>query len=368
MDIRAWEDRASAMAGAGYGSGHGYQDEDDDYYDQDKTMALAEYEEMLFRRVLDKIRIARAAGNADVQLSSEELDAYQAKLYGTTTAAARSQQQLRPSNASTNHVANAGGVDTTGKSRESSSRSKKSQQRNSVFGSKPKKEKSSSRKQTSSHAPPPGFVVPGPDGQPIYAPITPYQGNLSRDSDPRPASRSASDTNHTPTPPRSTPPQEREMLGAYPASEISYAPSSPLGQGRQVSSRETAYERDVPPVSRTRSSSIQSKLTPFPVEPYQYHTFTPSPSSPTSPQPQYTRRVSSVPSEASYTSVSRRVPAPPVSHQHLPAQPDPAPIPQASASATPVVVAETAAKASGSGRDGEARERRRKSGKSRKKG
>jgi hypothetical protein len=57
MDIRAWEGRASALDEKTYRPEHGYQ-EDDEHHAE----SLAEYQEMLFRRVLDKIRIARAAG------------------------------------------------------------------------------------------------------------------------------------------------------------------------------------------------------------------------------------------------------------------------------------------------------------------
>jgi hypothetical protein len=269
-------------------------------------------------------------------------------------------------------------VDTTSK-HGTSSRSKKSQQRSSIFGSKSKKEKSSSHKRTStadSRAPPPGFVIPGPDGQPVYAPINAYQGSLDREREPlRPASRSASDTSHHVSPP-SHASFSRDMLGAFPESEYDYRPNTPPRQGRSISSRQAAYEADLPHGTRTRSSSIQSAgLVPFPVEPYQYHTFSPaSSSSPTSPQPQYTRRVSSGVSEASYTSVPRRVPvpaaasvplqrAPPVAGSHV-SQSDPAQTPQASSSATPAQVQETTRGSSG----GHGGERRRKSGKSRKKG
>jgi hypothetical protein len=374
MDIRAWEGRASALDERTHGPEHGYQEEDEEHHAE----SLAEYQEVLFRRVLDKIRIARAAGNADVQLSPEELDAYQSKMYGTKAAAARPQPQSRSTSVSiANDVASV--VSANASKPGNTSRSKKSQQRTSLFGSKPKKEKEkpSSRKRTetlsstASHAPPPGFVVPGHNGQPVYAPINSYQGSLTLEPEhPRPASRSASDSSHhTPTLPRSAP--TRDILGAFPNFEYDYQPEHSR-QGRPISSRQAAYERDLPPGSRTCSSSIQSaKLIPFPVEPYQYHAFSPtSSSSPTSPQPQYARRASSGVSEASYTSIPRRVPVPtpPPALQRVAAmmgsqgsQSEPT---QTAGSAVPVQAVETG-KASGSGQGGE---RRRKSGQSRKKG
>ena len=379
MDIRAWEGRASALAEATYEQQNVYQDDSEGRFDS------AAHEEMLFRRVLDKIRIARAAGNADVTLSSEELHAYQSRLYGPRVSAARSQAHSRHNSASTpTDGASVVSVTGDGKHASSSSRTKKSEKRNSVFSSKSKKEKQpSSRMRTTAmsnvdnYAPPPGFVVPGSDGEPIYTPINAYPGSLAREHEPlRSGSRSASDvSHHVSTPSVIT---TRDMLGAYPESVYDYQTITPRRQGRTVSPPQAAFEAHVPPVSRTRSSSIESsRLVPFPVEPYQYHSFSPaSSSSPTSPQLQYTRRVSSGVSEASYASIPRRVPAPmPVSAPTL-LQPaaaigsgqgsssDPALVVQASGSASPVQVQESG-RGVGSGHGAE---KRRKSGKSRKKG
>lgn len=379
MDIGAWERRASAFDGTAYGPDFGDQEEDEDYYDDaGEIITHAEYEEMLFRRVIDKIRVARAAGNADVELSSEEIEAYQSKLHGTKAPAARPQPRSRHSSASI--VNDAASVITTGRSGNaaaSSSRAKKSQ-RTSFFGSKSKKEKPSSRKRTStassvSSQVPPGFVVPGPDGQPVYTPINAYQGNLVRDPgySSQPTSHTALHTDHqaaAATPPRVTPP--RDVLGAFPGSEHMYRPASPPRHGRQASSRQHTQGQELPPVGRTRSSSIQSaRLVPFPIEPYQYHSFSPSSSSPTSPQAQYTRRVSSGLSEASYTAMPRRVPVPapaPVQVQRAvpgpsvyDSQPDPLPTTQASVLMTGVTAtgeaqeAQDAVRFSSNGKDGE---------------
>jgi len=377
MDIRAWEGRASALAEATYGQENGYQEDREERFDS------AEHEEMLFRRVLDKIRIARAAGNADVSLSPEELHAYQSRLYGPRAPAARPQAQSRHSSASTpTDSASAVSVTGDGKYGTSSSRSKKSEKRNSIFSSRSKKEKQpSSRTRTSTmstvdnYALPPGFVVPGPDGEPMYTPINAYQSSSAHEHEPlRPASRPASDISHHVSMPSVV--ATRDMLGAYPESVYDYRPATPRHQGQTISPRQAAFETDVPPISRTRSSSIQSsRLVPFPVEPYQYHNFSPaSSSSPTSPQPQYSRRVSSSVSEASYASIPRRVPVPapaPAPLQRAAAvgngqgnQSDPALVTHASGSTTPAQVQESG-RGSGSGHGVE---KRRKSGKSRKKG
>ncbi|KAI4936679.1 hypothetical protein J4E86_011296 [Alternaria arbusti] len=169
MDISAWEGRAAALGEATY-QDRGHQQDYDEYLGDD--FDTAEYEEILFRRVLDKIRIARAAGNPNVSLSPEELRAYDSRLRGPRTTAVRPEIHSRPNSASyPNDPTSVVRDDATSK-HGSSSRSKKDQKRSSIFGSK-SKEKPSSRKRTStvsttdSRAPPPGFVIPGPDGQSV---------------------------------------------------------------------------------------------------------------------------------------------------------------------------------------------------------
>ncbi|RMZ74015.1 prenylated rab acceptor 1 [Pyrenophora seminiperda CCB06] len=366
MDIRAWEGRASALAEVTYGQENGYQEDGEGRFDS------AEHEEMLFRRVLDKIRIARAAGNADVSLSPEELHAYQSRLYGLRVPATRRQAQSRHSSASapTDGVSVVS-VTRDGKHGTSSSGSKKNKKRSSPFSSKSRREKQpNSRTRTSTmstadnFAPPPGFVIPGPDGQSMYTPINAYPGSLGREHEPlRPTSHPTSDVSHDVSTLSAI--MTRDMLGAYPESMYDYQPATPRSQGRTI-----------PSVSGTRSSSIQSsRLVPFPVEPYQYHSFSPASSlPPTSPQPQYSRSVSSGVSEASYASIPRRVPVPspaPTPLQRAAAfgggqgsPSDPALVTLSSGSVTPVRVPEV-------GKDvgsGHGVEKRRKSGKSSKKG
>jgi hypothetical protein len=399
MDIRAWERRASALNGMPYETGRDLPEEDEGYYDDAGEMVShAEYEELLFRRVLDKIRVARAADNPDVQLSPEELEAYQSRLHGARTPAARPQPNSRPTrspvsddNASMFSDNINGRYDLTSSSK---SKSKKSQQRTSLFSSKPKKEKPIGRKRAASNVPgdashvAPGFVVPGADGQRMYTPINAYQGSLSRDQEPLSYSESRSVSGSSQiyhAPPRVTPPRElaREIPGAFPGMFSSptqaHRPATPPRQGRPAIFTQPTQE---PAASRTRSSSIHSaNLVPFPVEPYQYHSFSPSSSSSQpSPQLQYTRRPSAPPSEASYTSMPRRVPVP-VQHAAASSTHFDPPLHQASypgagitdtgapqgaavIEVMPQPVPVQTAKAGGSGKDGE---RRRKSGKSKKK-
>ncbi|EOA80901.1 uncharacterized protein SETTUDRAFT_81368, partial [Exserohilum turcica Et28A] len=331
MDIRAWESRTSALEEPTHGRVHGRRGYQEEHFGgAGNTIPSAETEERLFQRVLDKIRVARAAGNTDVSLSAEELDAYQSRLYGARASAVRPEPEPRPTSVSVsastsasasvpNDTASVMSYETTGKHGASSSRSKKSQPRTSMFGSKAKKERrhsghrrTSTNSTTESHALAPGFVVPGADGQGIYAPINAYEGSLARDQRPlRAASRRASDTSHhAAAAPNDTSP--RNMLGSFPESEYDYGPSTPAWEEQKSVSRPSVDSASVPLGSRSGPPSIaSSRLVPFPVEPYQYHQFSTSSSSlsPTSPQPQYTRRMSLSPSEASYTSVPRRIPA-----------------------------------------------------------
>ncbi|KAJ4411155.1 hypothetical protein N0V91_001529 [Didymella pomorum] len=317
MDIRAWERRTAALGGASYGrNDRNYQGVECFFDDSGGPMSAAEYEEMLFQRVLDKIRLARAADVPDVQLTPEELDAYQSKLHGTRSPVALPSRSSRSSPINdTMSVANAS---TASKKGSSSSRSKKDQQRSSMFSSKPKKEKEkpSSRRLAPSNvstAPPPGFMIPGPDGQPIYTPINAYQGSLARDpiALPQPTSQAVSD--HEP-PAMSTRRAMTDMPGAFPGalptSPHLYRPTTPL-EVSHPSPRDLAPAFDdlgvsTQPSSKRSSKSSKSKTAP--VEPYQYHDFSSSSSVQSSPKPRYTRRVSSA--ESSYTAMPRRVPVP----------------------------------------------------------
>jgi hypothetical protein len=398
MDIRAWERRAAGVNGMPYDPAYDLPEEDEGYYNEaGEPVSHAAYEETLFRRVLDKIRIARATNDPDVQLSPEELRAYQAKLHGQTSPTARSRPDSHPTRSpilddnasilSDNHISRHDQPSS------SKSKSKKSQPRTSLFSSKPKKEKPGGRKRADSNASSgasqvaPGFVVPGPDGQRTYTPINAYQGSLAANREPllHPQSRSASGSGQMYYPPSRSPlPSEvgREVPGAFPGVYASpkqaYRPSTPPRKARPATLRQPTQE---PAESRTRPPSIRSvNLVPFPIEPYQYQSFSPSSSSSQpSPQLQYTRRPSAPASEASYTSMPRRVPVPTQHVSPVNAHFDPPPPPASYAGSDyiypgeyqgaaaieviPEPVLAPALKVSTSGKDGE---RRRKSGKTKK--
>lgn len=284
MDIRAWERRTGDIDGLAYGDDYGGYLEDEGYYEDEGgvTMSVNEYEDLLFQRVLDKIRLARATGDPDVQLTPEELEIYQARLLGPRAPAARPQPaKSRHASVPTNIPAVSTAVASTssniGTAASGSARAKKSTRRTSLFGSKrpDKKEKATSRTRAPSMSSdasnqqlPPGFVVPGPNGQPVYAPINAYQGRMARDarvrssgSPSRPSSRSASTSSdkpaplkvgypaesprgyrQAPTPPRISSP--RDMPGTFPDSPRSYRAATPpqLARPASSSSRQSAQD------------------------------------------------------------------------------------------------------------------------------
>jgi hypothetical protein len=349
MDIRAWERRAAEQDGLAYGDDYDYG-----YGDAGNMMSPAEYEDLLFERTLDKIRLARVTGEADVSLTPEELEVYQYRMWRQRAPVARPQARAMPHSAPVIHAATA--PSSTGTPGSSSPRSKKNQRRSSLFGGKDrsKKEKSGNRARATSNATeatnspaPPGFLVPGPNGQSMFAPINTYQGYNGRDprqpgSPLRPGSRPVSKGNerhapvkgkHTDGPKGArqalTPPQSplqltttsRDMPGAFPGSPVSYhMPTPPLtARPGSSSSRLSALDHaDLRTSSggRSSSSTMQQppKLVPFPVTDYKHHNTEPfqyqaaGHLAQSSAQPQYARRVASA--EAPHATMPRRVPVP----------------------------------------------------------
>lgn len=354
MDLRAWEQRSAELDGLSYGDDYGYGYlEDEGYYEEvGDMMPHAEYEELSFQRTLDKIRYARATGEADVSLTPEELEIYQSRLWGQRLPAGRPQARARPFSAPMIH-SNAGTATITSSNKTggagSSNPRKKNQRRTSLFGGKAKKDKVGNRARTNSNATestihqdqgPPGFRIPGPNGQPIFTPINGYQGYNSHDarahqpgSPLRPNSRHSSSGNEKFGPtkgknargsraPRQAPlpriTTSGDMPGAFPSSPVSLRmPSPQTVRPGSSSSRTSAHDHaDIHGSSsgRSRSSTLQQppKLVPFPVtefkhhdaEPYQYQSAGHLAQSPT--QSQYARRV--VSAEAPYAAMPRRLP------------------------------------------------------------
>ncbi|KAF2280951.1 uncharacterized protein EI97DRAFT_454178 [Westerdykella ornata] len=350
MDLRAWERNTGVgvIDEMGYGDEYAFE-EDGEYYDEATglTMSLAEYEEHVFQGVLDKIRRARVAGESDVNLSTEELEIYRSRLLGHKVPAARPQPTtLRPVSASAVPTASAIAVNSTTDARNlvaGSVKSSKNRSRtSSFFGLRPKKDKTNGRRRAPSitSQPPhqdPAFVVPGPNGHSVYAPINGHHDRMFPQSPPPPSASSQPGSRLMSSGHQSQVPAHiayaREVPGAFPSSPPRSSASSEASfsqqyrrptssSSRQLSGSEQVHAT-VSPDTRSRSSSIQQtvKLVPIPVpdyqhhntEPYQYHVpgqtsptvISQTPSSPT----QLVRRVVSGPSD-SYVAMPRRVPIP----------------------------------------------------------
>ncbi|KAF2016055.1 hypothetical protein BU24DRAFT_462256 [Aaosphaeria arxii CBS 175.79] len=363
MDLRAWEQR----------NGHVYEDdytyqEDEDAFDEAGlvSMSLAEYEENVFQGILEKVRQARKSGQADVQMTQEELEIYQSKIMRPKNPTERPQPAAEvPANA-TNYAGMSTSADLPNHSNDSSGlasvrSSSKPKQRASLFAPRPKKEKPSARKRSTSNAtsaasvpnvagppaPAPGFVVPGPGGQQVYAPINSYTGRRAQKSvaplggvSSHTASRSSvkpAPQPRTPTTPtfssRFTP--SREMPGTFPSSpqRNTHTPTSTVQSARdqvvppsyQQYPASDGPRQNVPVKAQDQSSSAPDpvKLVPFPVtqyqhqstQPYKYHVpgqpISPQQTAqPTAAQVQYARRVVAGTGETYNNGMPRRVPVP----------------------------------------------------------
>ncbi|KAF2499308.1 hypothetical protein BU16DRAFT_557638 [Lophium mytilinum] len=350
MDPRAWEQMVTERDRLAYGDVYDHSEDEDGYFEEGGGaivhLAPLDQEEVLFQRVLDKIRRARGTGKPNVALTQEELEAYEARIL-------RNQQVPAPAARPAAKIKNTSSTPT---SASSSTRSKNAQRRTSIFSSpKPVKNKSSGsgKKRVSSGqldstpvpAPAPGFMIPGPDGQPMYAPIT-YnpRGPQSRSarsisSHSRPGSRSPSlssrNGNHPSTPPREAP-------GAFPSDSPQHYENvtPPVQKSRQSSypPRQNSFLEDADWIQSARSRSDPSalhqlplqpspQLVPFPVSPYQHYNADPyqympqsAPSmTPSSVQPQSQPQVASqyardrrlgAAASDNYINMPRRVPVP----------------------------------------------------------
>jgi hypothetical protein len=222
-----------------------------------------ESDEMIAQRALERIRRARMYGQENVTLSHSELDALE---YGRLR-----QQEESPSRSSAKPKSS-----SKQSSSKSSSKSKKGPaSRSSFFATSSSTRPTSSsggRKRSSTVSTqdehyaqvPPGFILPGPNGAQVYAPIA-YDGNglgrVRSSSISRPGSRSAS--NDRGTPPRAVLDQ---LPGAFPAYSSPLRPTS--SSNRRPSDEELWLHR-----ARSRSSSSSyTNGHPFPQQQAPYPT------------------------------------------------------------------------------------------------
>jgi hypothetical protein len=233
------------------------------------------------QRVLERIRRARETGKPNVSLSQEELEAYETRIVR--------QQQVAPAA----RIPVKSKASPNASSSNSSQRSKRTQQTRPPLFAAPKSSKNqkiNGWKRPSSHnrapAPAPGFMIPGPNGQPTYAPITystrtrPQSGH-STSSPPRPGSRSASSGSHHDKNPSPPPSQSYEPPGAFPSGPPArgYRDITPPNASKNRPTSSASRRSSIPDdpdwalrSSRSRSSSSSiHQLSLQPVTPYQHH-------------------------------------------------------------------------------------------------
>lgn len=352
MDLGAWERRTAGIADPGdayedeYDYGYGYDDEEYHAEPEVDPAALAEYEESVFQSALSKIRSARTTGESNVQLTPEELEIYRARLLGPPAPATQPQAAPRivsapasipvpmpvPPVAPPNSVVSGVEGSASGTSRPS-----KGERRKSWFSSKGKKDRTTAKKRerAASNAslglglglgvqipsggrgePPataPGFVVPGPDGRMVLAPVGAYlssresggQAQASvqqrRRSQPQPQPRRSSGGppagSQQPQPRPKTPPSSG-VPGAFPTGSPQRSlfesppsrPSQPQAQARPqarpASSSSSSRQSSLPGISSAQASPDWHHPHPY----YQQQQHTP-PDPRRSSAPQYPQQL-----------------------------------------------------------------------------
>ncbi|MCJ1483053.1 hypothetical protein MMC06_003219 [Schaereria dolodes] len=260
-------------------------DSDDGFNDRDgtaKQLALRDKEELLVQKALERIRRAQMLGKTNVKLTQPEIDALERKRQKDQAKAKKSSLNLKMNDRrqsrtrTTNPASNITPVAVKRKSRSSL---------NKYEDNNPS---------TLAGNAPPGFVVPGPDGNPVYAPIGYYQPpSLPYGASSRPDSRSPSTNSLQQRTPPLAPSQYRGQPKRYP-SVPEQMPQSILKV--RAPSLQRALPDDPSWIPRPRSASSTHSLSS---DHYPYQAY--SPPLPNVP-PQYTqgRRNVSGPADIQY--------------------------------------------------------------------
>lgn len=275
---------------------------EDDYYG---VRLSADDDELLVQRAIDRIRIARARGQPNVNLSHEELEAL---------ARPRLQQISNSADPAPARPSSKGRSSSSSNSTNTGIRSKKSNARLSFFSSSPRSSRprsgksDSKRRNSSAHdselpptAPPPGFRIPGAGAAPL--------GYASRPPS-RPDSRSASG-GYDAALRDYVRPNSRDSIGLTPAEEAEYL-TRRANRSRSGSGAAPSYSQ--PPYPTYAFERERGR--PGDADPFLYQTGGPPPglyagSSASSSPSSQRRTMSSHNSDGfSYTAVPRRVPVP----------------------------------------------------------
>ncbi|MCJ1406672.1 hypothetical protein MMC19_000739 [Ptychographa xylographoides] len=245
-------------------------------------LALRDKEEVLVQRAMERIRRAQMLGKTNVKLTPSERDALERKLANDQAKSKRPVLKSKPSG-----------------ERRSSGRSSSSQ--TAIVPTAGRRKSRSSLVSTTDREPMdqaqsmgPGFLVAGPDGRPIYAPLgyhPPSPGPPFGFPSSRPESRSGSAHSLQSTPPLA----QTQFRGA----SKRYPPGSEQHGQSLSSTRKTSSPRPLPddPDWQPRARSTSNLF--YSPDPYQYQAY--SPPLPQIP-PQYAqgRRHVSGPAEIGY--------------------------------------------------------------------
>ena len=283
--------------GSPYAEEYAYSDEEDQYeYERQRyaayITAMRERDEVLVQSAQEKMAKAKTRGKRNVQPNQEEVDALERHRQLQEQSAARPVPKGRSSRSNSAVSLN---VD---KSRAKKGNRFFSSPNPSRARAAPKSPRTTSRKASldASSASAPGFVVQGPNGQPIVAPFGYFPPGDSR----RPStssSRSASaNSKRQITPPYDVPyPPYQPRYYPYPMD-----PRSNPGSPRQ--SPDSLY------VPRNRSATTAGAPPPYPPEAY---------GPPSMPAAQGRRNVSD-PRDISYSKLRRMPPGSPLAEKPLP--------------------------------------------------
>ncbi|KAK4615546.1 hypothetical protein CLAFUW4_10403 [Fulvia fulva] len=224
--------------------------EEEEYLQQQGSRYQApvrDKQDLLLQTALDRIARAKEKGKTNVNLSREEMDALSAgrgqQLEPSSSLASPPVTPAKPSKIKASSRQSSTGSLTGQKTRKKST--------SGFFGSPAKSTSSKAkipRKNSIEHAPsypsaPPGIMVPGPDGRPVWTPISygPPSPELQR-AQPVGSRSSSKHSRRESTPPEQLPPFASRYPGMRPESS---------GSNRSMPDDVDWY----PPPSRTRSAS-----------------------------------------------------------------------------------------------------------------
>ncbi len=273
-------------------------------------VALRDKEELLVRKAMERIRRAQMLGKTNVKLTQPELDALERKrLRATDAGKFKGRPSALPSGGSNDRRSSKGGR-ALGSRPTAPPEPNMRKSRASLAGY----EKDSPP--LSSEVVPPGFLIPGPDGVQMYAPLGYYDSPiaLSSRSLSRPGSRSISSHDQQQYQHTSPVPQYQHH---HQQQRYFSVPENGPSAVRPPSSSSRGSPRPLPDdpnwIPRVRSAS---SVQPYTVDPFQYQTYSP-------PKPQIAsqhiqgRRNVSGPPDIQYSSVRRIPPNPYVTNARM---------------------------------------------------